>query len=471
MTSEDLVVQLKERRLEIDCVEMKLEQQGIPHPVIYRGSGYIRQLDDDTLSFKLYATEITKAQPFDTLREMVELRAGGLIPDNYYYTLRSVAIDGAKWIADRIRPQTDWLVPTHQAIVKGRIWRLSTSDGDELTSTRLRTHFFDDIDLPYNSSTKTETDGRIAYERSMANVSHDGVHFTIRKTDWGFLVDASSERALDPNLPIRIEEALRFLCAKPVTVRLIRWGDGTTQRTQIYSMGNEAGKVRLDPPISPSTAGYFEDSWRLFSNYFSYVTKETSQPHMSRCSYYLHNARQASAGSLDSLAVGVSIAVEGLANMIPMSKTRAEKAEIAKIIDSVLAYIATEASFVGFLKRLKGLLPMMFNVNVKERLTPLADSGHIDSRYLNAWSHLRNRYVHPKGSDLEKMSTGDFQELIDLIHQVEALMYQIVFYLISYSGRYTDYGSPNWPTRNYPDPAAAAPSQVDGAAAEGATTL
>jgi len=40
--------------------------------------------------------------------------------------------------------------------------------------------------------------------------------------------------------------------------------------------------------------------------------------------------------------------------------------------------------------------------------------------------------------------------LFDRINKVTVLMYHIVFALIGYQGRFTDYGRRNYPIRNFP---------------------
>jgi hypothetical protein len=57
MIADDLIKALKQLKLEIDCFEMALVQNLPENPVSYRGKGYIRQTENDTLTFKLYASE------------------------------------------------------------------------------------------------------------------------------------------------------------------------------------------------------------------------------------------------------------------------------------------------------------------------------------------------------------------------------------------------------------------------------
>jgi hypothetical protein len=121
-----------------------------------------------------------------------------------------------------------------------------------------------------------------------------------------------------------------------------------------------------------------------------------------------------------------------------------------RLRQSVLDHIAPNPCFDGLTDRVRGLFGMMFNVSVQERLRTLVKSGHVDATHIEAWKKLRHKHVHPKEIDLQKMTLGDRQELLDLIYKVTVLMYHITFFLIGYEGKYTDYATSKWPARNYP---------------------
>lgn len=139
--------------------------------------------------------------------------------------------------------------------------------------------------------------------------------------------------------------------------------------------------------------------------------------------------------------------------MLPAKKTAAEKSKVAALKACLLAHVYLHPLLRLYYPRVKGLLDMLSNVSVKERLNPLVQSGAADVEHVKAWSRLRNKHVHPKDIDIKKMATGDFQEILSLMHTVTVLMYHITFFMIGYQGLYSDYVSYNWPVRIYPLPA------------------
>ena len=90
------------------------------------------------------------------------------------------------------------------------------------------------------------------------------------------------------------------------------------------------------------------------------------------------------------------------------------------------------------------------NERAKDKLHALAKTGHVTEAYIRSWGKLRNRQVHPQSSDLKRPDVGTNQQILDLIHQVEVLLFQIVFYLVGYEGPFTDYGANRFPTVQYP---------------------
>jgi hypothetical protein len=438
MIADDLVMALKQLKLEIDCFEMALVQNRPDSPVSYKGKGYIRQTENDTLTFKLYASE---TKNIDAIRYM------RLVADSGRLFTASEHV----WIAERILPDCDWTSSTPNPIVTGNIWAMSSFKSSPSSKHRLRLHFFDDAQLPYSVGVRSTTDGVTSYAPAIARFSSGDADFEVRGQDSGFVVEATSNIALNETLPTRIQEAMRYITAKSLTYRVVTRDDTANHYVEIRSASSRAAKTNLPPPLATrGHPSYSADEWRLFSCYLQYVMRGTTHPYMSRCSYYLHNACEASAGSFDLFAVGVGVAVEGIANMIFSEPSPEEKIRLERLRQSVLDHIAPNPCFHGLTDRVRGLFGMMFNVSVQERLRTLVKSGHVDATHIEAWKKLRHKHVHPKEIDLQKMTLGDYQELLDLIHKVTVLMYHITFFLIGYEGKYTDYATRKWPARNYP---------------------
>jgi hypothetical protein len=185
----------------------------------------------------------------------------------------------------------------------------------------------------------------------------------------------------------------------------------------------------------------------------AYVIANTDDTYWNPVAYHLYNACEATAGSLDAWAVGVSVAVEAVASLIERGKEKDERvAQLQKRLRTWL-WLAQSAIEGDLAKRFNGLIDRMSEKRVVDTLYALAATGHLEKEYIKAWSYLRNRHVHPNLSDLKKPDQVDYQRLIDNIHRVEVILRQLTFYLIGYEGPFTDYGNHGqqmFPSKRYP---------------------
>lgn len=442
----DIARSLKANLLEIDCIDMLLSQGGdVENKITFRGKGFIRQEVDGTLTFKLFAIDFTNTSPTAHLRAMFGARPGTLYRDTDKYHLMATTIDKTVWEADNILPRASW--PAEGSpVLTGTMYRLVTkfrSDGRH----SVQLHYFEGMELPtvfhYDKAQGSTTD-RAQFEAA-------NTKFSVLRSEEDVTITADSETELDVAFHVRIDEALKFLTARPVQWRMLIRHHGDNGCLEIAVPPAKSTATRLDPPISRGNHGWFEDGWPLFSRYLEYVLNNAQHPsYWSHCSYHLHNACEASANSIDAWAVGISVAVEGIANRVIPPKNEAESSKLADLRRWLLDLVCENEEYKPHFRRLDGLLGSLKSLRVQDRLMPLAQSGHITEEYLKAWTRLRNRHVHPRDIDLKEMQTGDVQRLFDLINKVTVLMYQVVFYLIGYNGRFTDYGTHGYPTKDYP---------------------
>jgi hypothetical protein len=188
----------------------------------------------------------------------------------------------------------------------------------------------------------------------------------------------------------------------------------------------------------------------MFSLYLQYILNNSRPDYWSYSSYHLHNACEASANSVDAWSYGLSIAVEGLSALLPSKKDDGTNTRLKLMTQEILHFVGEKECYSALVKRLKGTLEAMANEPPPDRLYLLIASGHVDANHVAAWKKLRNKFVHPKEVDLKKLDEKKLQKLIDVIHEVTILMYHIVFYLIDYKGKFTDYSTLEFPEKTYP---------------------
>jgi hypothetical protein len=440
MSIDDYIAALKENRLQFDGATMELVQARNHEPVAYRGRGFVDQDKDGRLFFKLFVTEYENTDAFRSLNARLSSTSGQLFAPEDYYELKVVSLDGKIWQANGILPECSW--PSHSLpIVSGKMNAICSANSRlESNIHHLSVHIFEDLELPI----WPERDGKVI-KLNAANCE-----FEVSKTGPEVLVRASSKHPLPHNLAVRIQEALKFITAKPAIIRAISVTRPTGTSWTLMSAPRLTTETQKSPPLGRSHIEFLDHGWDLFVRYLEFTIKKSSMTYWSHVTYHVHNATEASANSMDAWAVGVSVAVEGLANLIQISSDRTEKELVRKLKCFVLEQVKESGEFSSQSLRLEGLLGSMNNTRVQDRLRPLTVSGNVTSAYVKAWSSLRNKHVHPKAIDLKKLSEGDIQDFLDLIYKVTTLMHEIVFYLIDYRGPYQDFGSNGWPIKIYP---------------------
>lgn len=288
------------------------------------------------------------------------------------------------------------------------------------------------------------------------NFRADGCEFSVHKDDESFIVRAKSESPLPKHFETRVEEALRFLLAQSVQTRVLVQGAWL----ELSSDTPRSRRTALNPPIARGSHALVGQSWDLFAQYLGYVLRETKHPYWNPCGGYLHNALESSANSLDAWAIGLCVAVEGLAAMLPLERDKQETSKLKALQRFIIDEVTAVAEYKQFAARIPGLVGGLTAIRAVDRLTSLALRGHTDIKYIEAWKKLRNRGVHPTTGGKNDIASLDFQRLIDELHRVNVLLYHIVFDLIGYCGPYTDYATRGFPITEYP-PAAARASRPD----------
>jgi hypothetical protein len=175
----------------------------------------------------------------------------------------------------------------------------------------------------------------------------------------------------------------------------------------------------VGPPISRGGPAFHADSWRLFDHYLAYVIKETPHPYWNICSAHLHNACEAGANSLDAWSIGLSVAVEGLAALIPMTLDDEQKKNLETLRDFINAQVAADATHKAYADRVRGMVNGLTAIRAIDRLRMLAAQGGTVTAHVKAWQELRNKQVHPSVGPSDNPASRDFQEQLDLVHQDE----------------------------------------------------
>ncbi|WP_166308707.1 hypothetical protein [Bradyrhizobium sp. 2S1] len=418
-------------------MEIELVRNG-SDPLTYRGPGELWQDDDGVLSFKCFARSDGRVA-IDSILDQAALEVGKLFPDEAYYSIKLTTFDNTILSAENVWIEPKYNLVTGHAIVSGKLPWLQHVYSKKRTSKA--------VPMRLLFLRQQRRDWRLFYG---ADIQLDSLGCSLKFTmlrDSDVLIEVIGDTAMPPNFETRVVEALRYVLAKVIHLSLIEIstveGVDTTLMYPIH--GTE---TRLLAPLSADK--HSSDVHLLFARYLGFVLSNTSSEFVHPCSMYLRNACDASAGSTEAEVIVLSVAVEGLANLLPFEKMQTADQATIDVRDAMLKLLAELDPVDHVRNRIEGLLSQLNNVRAADRLQPLVRDGLLDPACLGAWKQLRHKTVHPNKSKLEGLDRDQMQALIDLVHRVYVCMYQITFALIGYRGAYSNYAAKRFPVGAYP---------------------
>ena len=91
--------------------------------------------------------------------------------------------------------------------------------------------------------------------------------------------------------------------------------------------------------------------------------------------------------------------------------------------------------------RLSGFIGTMSNPRAKDRLRVLRATGILDDKLIDSWESLRNPSTNGDVADWR-----DLQRYLDKCASMLVLFYQLIFLVIKYTGKFTNYSCEGYPT-------------------------
>jgi hypothetical protein len=366
--------------LDLDCKRMVLvrHKEGDER---FEGQGYIRQLDDGTLYFKIYVIQ-HNAKPFSLL-------GAGLDTNDMLFDLDATAHDGTLWTAVRIVPVSDWDATDLTVLVQGQMRSMTAHLDLPQKQSCLRLHFFEEYDVPLHAFSPTEKYGNPYMTRDRAEFEACGSKFEVLKRDGSgdTVVAVTSEAAFPVAFNLRIQEALQYITAKTAFWRARVENEGNELHLELASPWRKSDRTQFTPPISPASISFYEQGWKLFGKYLSYVVAKTEGMYWNSVAYHLYNACEATANSLDARAVGVSVAVEAIVSLIEVDGDEQKSERLTSFQTRACKWLEEQSDLADLADRVKGQITSMSKPRPEDTLYALAESGHVGKTYIKLGGH------------------------------------------------------------------------------------
>ena len=157
----------------------------------------------------------------------------------------------------------------------------------------------------------------------------------------------------------------------------------------------------------------------------------------------IRSIAQASSVNIETLALVLSVAVESILKYTKV-KSKISKDEMATA-KGLTGYFEKWNGSEQIKTRVRGLLSMLSTPSAKMLLNELVKTKATTLNHKKAWDKLRNKVAHG-----EMMAASSLQEFLNLTNVALVLFYHLVFHIIDYQGKYTDYSIDGWPELDYP---------------------
>jgi hypothetical protein len=444
--------------LVVECHRMRLEQLGAGAGRVLEGAGSIRQRPDGGLEFTLYGQGSAAGHGND------QRPPGTVFPETSYYRLTASEVGGRDWTSDRVLPQFVGAVSGDGVIATGRLRNIiATFDHAKRNYspkiaekigrlTSLDIFVPNELSIPTNATTTTtKRGGGNRSSESTWNIAR------FKAADCRFVVTREQcftriqcltrrKRGLPAAMDVHVVDALAFLLAVPVRPRItVEWSK-SIERVTVHGFMRDTASAHIPRPVPGGRAFGFDDTWRLFDRYLSYITSGGLRS-AHRLSTQWRGLLRASTGSIETIALVASVAVERILTISRGSEHQPSQGDVKAVAWSkeATAHLTGLGCPPKIIKRLNGLFGQITRMRTLDALHTMVRQGSIERDLVDQWHALRNTFAH--GNDIDSQPE-------DLLYQcgaVVTLLYQLVFSAVGYSGEATKWG-PNGVVRTFYPP-------------------
>jgi hypothetical protein len=430
----------RRKELELDFATITITQCAEAEPVTYTGPGYLRQGADGKLEVKCYVTT-TPQMGIAAFNRQMRSSSGSLYGEDDYYRTSAVDPAGHEWEASPSILGSSISLVTDASVMTLTPRRLVRRLGWRGSASRMRLEFFGQRERNW-----TALFG--AHDIEYA----DGQRLTLtieRGADEAVVVTASAPEGLPTTLEMRLVEALQFVLCLDLHVDI--WdsaGDGK-RTAELRSAGARQSIINPYPPLNTRSPGNTAPVIILLQYYLRYALAAPIADAWHPCSAHLAHARQASANSLEAWEVGLSVAVEGLANLIA-AEVPSKTVDYQELRRELTTWLSERSYPETLVNRIGGMLGGLEMVRPKDRMLGLVGGGAVSKDDIAAWVRVRNAAVHTRQITSSDLEDSELQRRFDQLHQVYRLMHGMVFHLIGYSGPYSNYAEWGFPDAIFP---------------------
>jgi hypothetical protein len=443
-----------EDSLVIDCVEIRLVQNGTATPIEYTSAGSIDVGANKGFAVRLVCPR-SATDPYDPWKFLKGLNgpdAGVILPNEHYFRLEAKDIAGGTWVCESGRldrsDQEDTVVLSFTSS------RIRCSSVSEAKNPYAAFVFLDDLGFPKNAvkTTTVERSGQpwsthSSWELSEGNagglhISFEGIGDRVERRYSEFVARGDKGSSMPAGFEDRILEAIRFCTATMATPVMSQVGCNGEQVLEL-TQSRELNKGLVEPPVPHRS--HSEDFYRLFGCFYQYASKHAAGKDYSPLSGKIGGLFALKGVWVETVVLLLCVAVERLLNEDDFAQLGKPADEVRAEVDQVLAAAAKLELSKSMKNRVLGALNGFKTTSPADRLNTLIVAGVLVEDDRKTWKTSRNASAH--GSF--EIAPEERQRVIDNAFRLLTMIYKMAFFCIGYSGPYTNFSVRSWPTADF----------------------
>jgi hypothetical protein len=442
LISQELLQQFQQDRFELDLHSVIVSNSYMQ--ASYTGPGFLRRTDTGAISLKFFLTKLRTEVLSDLTTLNYDVSPGEIFLQKNLFSCNATDLSGNQWSTDSIilTPQVSFI--TNSGTIQFTVNKFECS---EAIQPQRATKLY----LTFHNQTKSNW---IVFLNTVQEIVLKAPEFSfsfeiVTDVEGQISIVISSTSDFPPSFQQRFVESMEFTLGLNLDVVFAIQMDTKLRTVQLYSSSNRNTRLSSFPPLPNSTIRFRLDCLKVLKSYLEYIYTQPTAGMLHPCSVHVAHARQASANSFDAWTVGVSVAAEGIARLLPSTGSPVQKAikEIQKI---VRMWVKKKKFDESVQARVNGCLGSLSQVRPIDRMMELVKSGYLDENDVNAWKSLRNISVHTSDVREENLNAENLQLSLNDLHRIYKLIHTMIFFLIGYEGQYTNYSKQGYPVERFP---------------------
>jgi len=443
----------------ISCPQMTLTQLVTNSPKVYQGSGSVTRTSSRQLELKLLYSDNVSYSSFlgevfedygDKTGKIISDKSAGigrLVPEDRYFDLNATDDQGRVWTSKRFL--IDKSSQSNQITITAQLYKISHTAqvlSDENPSLRLQ--LSEIINIPFSVGETKEGEPTLI---DHVNFTACGYEFIIRHESNGTLIEVTPNSGdLPAFIETRVCEALQFVVGVSISWSTLELKQSDQKTIAIQAESNRDSRdkqIKPLPPIRFNSIDTNEDIWNLYAKYVCHILtypKEEFHP----MSGWVGRVIDANSPIVEKRILVLSVAIEGLLEIdIFKEKLMINRAKTIKIQVSELLDKVEEMKLEKTLNDRTTNFLNSINANPIrpiDKLNELSKEGLLDKKLVSSWKKNRDDFAHGRTIEREEIKKYSI-----LCGQLNVLFNHLIFLIIGYTGKYTDYSEEGWIKKDF----------------------